>query len=104
MDPVVAVGHVLVLPEVVLVAVIVVVVTGVNQVQAVILDDGRTGEATAGILGITGNQGDWQVFPVNEVLAADVPPVHRPPFGGIGVELVEDVVVALEEAEAIRIV
>ena len=58
-DSVIAVGHVLVLPEVVLVIIVVVVVTRVNQIESVSFDNGRSGKAAAGVFRITGNQGDW---------------------------------------------
>lgn len=104
MNAIVAVGQVLIFPEVVEVTVAVVVMAGVEQVESPVFDDRRAGEATAAVLGIAGDQGDRQLLPVDEVAAADVAPVHRPPLGGVGVELVEDVVVALKVAETVRVV
>lgn len=51
-----------------------------------------------------GADGDGKVFPVDEVAAAGVAPVHVAPEGAVGVVLVEEVVPAAVEDGAIGVV
>ena len=56
------------------------------------IDDGTSGENIAEAVRC---EGDGQVFPVHQVTADGVPPVHGPPNGFLGVVLIEEVVFAV---------
>jgi hypothetical protein len=44
------------------------------------------------------------MFPVEQVAADGVPPAHVPPFIAFGVVLVEEVILAIEEDQPVRVV
>ena len=62
---------------------------------------GASGEDVAEAVGC---EGDGQVFPVHEVAADGVPPVHGPPNGFFGVVLIEEVVFSVEVDKPVGVV
>ena len=50
------------------------------------------------------DQGDGQVFPINQVFAPGMPPVQVAPFGAGRVELVKKVVYAVMEEGAVGVI
>ena len=62
------------------------------------------GDAPAGVQLALRLEDDRQVGPVHEVAAGGVPPMHVVPAPAVGVELVVQVVPALEAAQAVRVV
>ena len=77
---------------------------GVNQRQGITIDHGRTGEAAVFIFRPLRRQRHRQVLPVHQILTARVPPVHRPPLGGIRVMLIKGMVPAVEPHQTVRVV
>ncbi len=78
--------------------------TGVEDGGGVVMEDGAAGEAAGGVWGRSaigaggrGGEGYGEATPVNEVGRGGVGPVHVAPDGGVGVVLVEHVVLAAEE-------
>ena len=80
-------------------------VAGVVEAElAVVADDGRAGEHAVLFLFEARCHRDRFAAPRDHVLAGDMSPVHRPPFGAVRVQLVEDVPAALVVAQAVRVV
>ena len=78
---------------------------GVHQrVPSVRQGQSGAGKAAAVVIGHIRGQGCGEVFPVQQVAADRVAPVHRPPVGIVGVILVKQVVLTVVEGKAVRVV
>ena len=63
------------------------------------------GKAAVGVIFLlVRGQGGGQALPADEVFGLDVPPVHGAPLAGVGVVLVEQVVLPLVDGEAVGVV
>ena len=65
---------------------------------------GAAGEDMFLAKGLRWPEGNGQVFPVNQVLAAHMAPVHVAPVIAIGVELIKEVIPPLEVQGAVWVV
>lgn len=97
-DAVLAPGQILVFVEIFRI-VRAVVMAGIDEPEFAIVFNGAAGEAA--IVFFVRAQSHRQRFPMEHVPAAGMPQMHGPPLGGIGIILVEDMVISLKEAEAV---
>src|SRR5688500_2847428 len=49
-------------------------------------------------------QRNRQVFPIEKIFADSVTPMHRPPHSAVGIVLIEQMILSVEENHAVRIV
>ena len=68
-------------------------ISGINQPETIVKGNSTSGEAS--VLRPCRNKGNGKRLPVNQVLASCVPPVHRTPFGGIRIVLIEQMIIAV---------
>ena len=78
---------------------------GIDDGGGAVVVDGAAGEAAVGVVAAgSGSERDWEMAPVNHVVADGVIPVHVAPDGGVGIVLEEHVVLAAPVDGAVGVV
>ena len=77
----------------------------VHEIKLAVLFDSGAAKATAALfVRLFGLEGNGQVFPIGEVVADDVPPMHGTPLRRVGVMLIEEMILPFVKAHAVRVV
>jgi len=77
---------------------------GVMEIHRIADAHGAAGKDAGGVVGMVGEKRERAMFPVHEITADGVAPVHVAPVGAVGVVLIEQVKHAVELHEAVRVV
>ena len=102
MYAILAISQILILIKGLIVIWLKIMMTGVNQPQLAIMLNGTAREAAA--FHITWNQSCWQSLPMNHILAAGVPPMHRAPLCCIWIILIKHMIITLKIGKTIWII
>ena len=78
--------------------------TGIQEIQPAVLLDAAARKAAVHIVWLVRAEGSLLMLPMNQILAGDMPPVHRPPLWLIRIKLIEKVPGPLIIAKAVRVV
>ena len=79
------------------------VVRGVNERQNAVIVRGASGK-TALLIILIGLERHGFARPVGEIIARNVSPVHRPPFGRVRIELIKRMKFAADVNQPVRVV